>query len=245
MSTSKEKTEDIRNAQAEKERQLIAEIVRNALAQTFEGLDYSVKGAGVTELVNVSTSIVTGTQTSATILPGLALELSLNSNFTDTSSYASAIMGSNSNGFILPGQFGSAGWKCNTPVQPPTQPDALGWFSGSTPTPAQWAMNTTAGFSWSFWINPQDISALSRKRTIIEKREDSNNMYCIQIDSSGILYFFVKKSGTDYKAQVSGFTTGSWQHVGATFNGATNSAIVYRNAVAGVSSSATDRKSVV
>ena len=74
---------------------------------------------------------------------------------------------------------------------------------------------------------------------MVEKSDSLNQKWTLQIDSAGICYFFVKKAGTIYKRQISGFTTGAWQHVVATFNGATNTPQIYRNGVAGVSSTAT------
>src|SRR6185436_5227937 len=161
------------------------------------------------------------TQASATTLAAGAvipsLELHLDSAFTDTSPNAFGTGGSNSNGFILPGIFGTAGWRCNTPTDPAIK-DFLVFQGQGTSKPAALNMDTTTGFSISLWVNPQNISALPRRRAIMENRDDANNSWAIHIDSAGIVYFFVTKGGVDYKAQVSGFTTGSWQHIGATFN---------------------------
>jgi hypothetical protein len=178
-------------------------------------------------------------QASATTLAAGALipslELHLDSSFTDTSPNAFTPAGANHNGFILPGAFGTAGWKCNTPVAPPY--DFLVPFAPA-PAPSPLQMDTSIGFSISLWINPVDLSVLSSRRGIIDSRLDANNVWSITIDA-GIAYFNVQKAGVDYKTQVSGFTTGSWQHLAATFNGATNTPIIYRNAVAGVASVAT------
>ncbi len=166
------------------------------------------------------------------------LELHLDSSFLDTSPNNFAQSGNNGNGFILPGQFGTAGWKCNYPSI--LAPKDIVTFGGSGASkPVALNMDTSVGFSISLWVFPQDISALPRRRVIAVNRDDASNSWIIPIDSAGVAYFFVQKGGVDYKAQVSGFTTGSWQHLAATFNGATNTAIIYRNAVAGISSSAT------
>jgi len=179
------------------------------------------------------------TLTPGSILP--SLELHLNSSFTDTSPNAFLVYIINSNGYILPGQFGTAGWKCNSPSVAVGNKDRL--IPGSTPvpppSPVPLQMDTSIGFSISLWVNPQDISALGMRRLIMSAVDDTNNKWALTLDSSGICYFNVRKAGIDYKAQVSGFTTGAWQHIGATFNGATNSALVYRNAVVGTSSVAT------
>ena len=67
---------------------------------------------------------------------------------------------------------------------------------------------------------PTDLSALSLRRIMIENVDDNGfNMWTINVDSAGVVYFFVKKGGMDYKAQVTGLVTGSWQHMAATFNG--------------------------
>ncbi len=203
---------------------------------------YYYKVSAVDTSANIGALSVEDSAT--TLAPGAiapSLEYHFDSIISDSSGFAHLVSGSNSNGYILPGVFGTAGWRCNFPVQPPVIPDNIkpGGATSAIMNIPTLQMDTSVGFSLAFWLNPQDISALSFRRVIAEKADDINNKWSIQLDSSGILYFFVKKAGTDYKRQVSGFTTGSWQHVGATFNGATNTVALYRNAVAGIASTAT------
>jgi hypothetical protein len=179
-----------------------------------------------------------------TLAPGAIvpqLELHLDSTFAETSGNNHPIFGTSNNGFFTPGKFGTAAWRCNTPTAPTIQPDVL--FPGGATIPQEdvvpLEMDTSIGFSISCWVFPVDLSALSFRRQIAGKAEDIDNKWTIQVDSAGIVYLFVKKAGIDYKRQISGFTTGSWQHIGATFNGATNTVAVYRNAVAGIASTAT------
>jgi hypothetical protein len=195
---------------------------------------YNVSAFNSLGLEGPLSTTVNGTTTGSPPPISPSLELHLDSSFVDTSPNGFAPGGINNNGFILPGAFGTAGWKCNSPSG---QIDFIVPYSPA-PAPAPLQMDTSVGFSISLWLNPQDLSALSFRRGIIDSRLDASNVWSITIDSSGIAYFNVQKAGTDYKAQVSGFTTGSWQHLGATFNGATNTPIIYRNAVAGISSSA-------
>lgn len=178
---------------------------------------------------------VSSQASATTFAPGAItpdLELHLDSTFTDTSPNVFTMSGINGNGFILPGSFGTAGWKCNFPT---AGFDCLIPMESTDPYPTPLIMDTTIGFSTSFWINPQDLSTILFRRVLWEYAFDANNKWSIQIEG-GTAYFFVKKAGTDYKAQVTGFTTGSWQQVAATFNGATNTALIYRNAVVGTSS---------
>jgi hypothetical protein len=136
-------------------------------------------------------------------------------------------------GYVTPGQFGTHAILCNTSGTLPNT------FIRPFDTAHSPQMNTTVGFSVSLWIYPTDISALDERRVIVEQRVDANNQWTLQMRSDGTLMFFVRKAGIDYKRQKGGFVTGSWQHIGATFNAATNAIEVYRDAVAGIASTQT------
>lgn len=188
---------------------------------------------------SVQASGTTTTTASSTVFP--SIELHLNSDFVDSSPNAFPnITGGNRNGFILPGAFGTAGWKCNTPIASTSSAADYLYFQGQgVSKPTALYMDSSVGFSVSLWVYPTDLSALSLRRILIENVDDNGfNMWTINVDSAGTVYFFVKKNGNDYKAQVTGLVTGSWQHIAATFNATTNSPIVYRNTTAGTSSTA-------
>jgi len=79
--SAKENAENIRNALAEKHRLLLQEINRQALAEQSEPDFHRIRGIGVIEFCNVNTSIVAGTQTSATVstqVTGLAVTVAGN-----------------------------------------------------------------------------------------------------------------------------------------------------------------------
>jgi fibronectin type 3 domain-containing protein len=199
---------------------------------------YYYKVAAVDNAGNIGTY---STQASGTTLAPPAVTpsflLHLNGDFTDSSTNAlvpDAVL--NGNGFGAPGKFGSNYWKIDTPTHWPGGNVDHIRFNGPLPAPIQ--MDTTTGFSYSFWINPVDISALLQRRVILEGGIDANNIWTIQIDSAGIVYFFVKKAGTSIRRQVTGATTGSWHHIAAVYDAVANTVKLYRNAVEGASSSA-------
>ena len=75
-------------------------------------------------------------------------------------------------------------------------------------------MNTSVGFSVSFWIYPVDPTAAGpAKRMLIWKQDNGTNRWSITVDTAGVVYFCVQKAGVDYKRQISGFITNAWQHV--------------------------------
>lgn len=199
---------------------------------------YYYKVGAVDNASNIGTYSTQASGTTAAppaITPSLLLHL--NGDFTDSSTNALVpSFTANGNGFGTPGKFGSNYWKLDTPTH---------WPSGNidriefNPIPTPLAMDTTTGFSYSLWINPVDLSALSLRRVIVEGGIDASNVWSIQIDSAGIVYFLVKKAGTDYKRQVTGATTGSWHHIAAVYNASANTVLLYRNAVEGASSAVT------
>jgi hypothetical protein len=171
-----------------------------------------------------------------TFLP--SLQLHFDGDFADTSPNVftvSWLFAPGTNGYTT-GQFGSS-LQMNTPVTPvTTTKDALFIDNAAALT-----MNTEIGFTFSGWVYPTDLTVASGyRRFIIEKRDDLNNTWHLSLDSAGILYFQVTKADITYKRQISGFVLNLWQHIGAVFNGVTNTVEVYRNGVAGVSSTAAD-----
>jgi hypothetical protein len=200
------------------------------------GTTYYYKVAAVNSYGMVGTLSAEDSATTSGTTPPM-LELSFENNYTDTSPNnfpVYGLTGTPVNGFTPSGQFGSA-WQCNTPITPSTRD---GIYLQTTP---ELQMNTSIGFSFSCWVYPVDLTAaVGFRRFIVEHKDDANNNWSISIDSAGILYFFVTKAGTTYKRQISGFTLNSWQHIGAVFNGATNTVELYRNGVAGASSTAAE-----
>jgi hypothetical protein len=199
---------------------------------------YYYKVAAVDNANNIGTYSTQASGTTTATPPVTAsLLFHLNGDFTDSSTNALVpSFTANGNGFGTPGKFGSNYWKVDTPTHFPSGNIDRIEFN---PIPAPLAMDTSTGFSYSLWINPVDISALSLRRVIVEGGIDANNVWSIQIDSAGIVYFFVKKAGTDIKRQVTGATTGSWHHIVAVYDAAANTVKLYRNAVEGASSTAT------
>ena len=198
----------------------------------FGAVDYTTTGISTISLVNVSTSVVMGIQTNAVLIPGLMLQLHLNSSFYDTSSNNHSIFGNNGNGFVSPGAFGTA-WKCNSP----TVSNPIDYFYANDH--ASLRLDPSIGFSVSVWIYPTSLMAGNRK-SFVSKRDDATNEWYLQIEPTTLLVQFgVKKAGVDYKRQTaSGLTLNAWNHVAATFNSSTNAIQVYKNAVAGVASTA-------
>ena len=190
-------------------------------------------GAFGTLSAEVSATVAaTTTVTSSFYLP-------FNGDQSDLGPYQLQTMGYHINGWISPGKFGNGGFKFNYPTVVTTggTVDRIDIEKFAMPVLIQ--MDPVVGFSVSFWINPQINTALPYRRVLAEKADSPTQKWTIQLDSSGIAYFFVMKAGTIYKRQVSGFTTNSWQHVAAVFNGSTNTVAIYRNGTAGVSSTAT------
>ncbi len=95
---------------------------------------------------------------------------------------------------------------------------------------------TNIGFSFSCWIYPTDMTGLDNRRQIAEKRDSANNQWALNVTSGGRMQFQVKKGGTDYRREKTGFVVNQWQHVVVTFNASNNSLEIYRNAVAGQTS---------
>jgi len=179
-------------------------------------------------------SQVSGTTTgTAPIVP--SLELHFDSNFTDTSPNGHVLNSSSNdiNGFLSPGQFGSGAKKFAYPATPP--PGDIIFYSDATTL----RMDPTVGFSISVWVYPVSLFSGSRK-TVVEKRDDANNIWTIQVEPTSLLvHFQVKEAGTDYKrVTATGLTVNAWNHIAATFNSASNTVAVYNAAVAGNSSSA-------
>jgi hypothetical protein len=205
---------------------------------------YYYKVAAVDNASNIGTYSTqasgTTTSTGAGIVPTLLLHL--DNNFTDSSgngltAVLSPATPNNANGFVSPGKFGSHGLRLNYPTDNTTTTGAID-FINITDDPLV-RMNTSVGFSVSFWIYPLDLTAAGpAKRTLVVKNDDTNNKWSLQVDTAGVVYFCVKKAGTDYKREKSGFVESVWQHVCAVFNGATNTVELYKDGVAGVASTA-------
>jgi len=162
------------------------------------------------------------------------LQVHLDSNFNDTSPNAHNTLGNNGNGFLSPGQFGDA-WKCNYPLSPPSIPayDFLYWANHPT-----LQLNLSVGFSFSIWVYPVTFGVA--RKWLMLKADDINNEFVVAIEPTTlIVQFHVKKAASDFKRQTStGLTVNAWNHVAGTFNGSSNVIEVYKNAVAGVASTA-------
>jgi len=183
-------------------------------------------------LEGTPSSQVSGTTTgTAPIPPNLLLHL--DGNFIDSSTNNHTVnINTNTNGFLAPGQFGTNAWKCN-------YPSLSNDFIYCTDT-ATLRLDPTVGFSISVWVYPVTLYTGTTRKTIVEKRDDASNMFTLQVEPSSLtVQFHVKKAGTDYKRQTAtGLTVNAWNHVVGTFNSSTNTIAVYKNAVAGNSSSA-------
>jgi hypothetical protein len=154
------------------------------------------------------------------------LLLHLDGDLTDSAGGAVLNTLHQSNGFMTPGKFGSGGLRINYP----TDPAAKDYFEVDNAVPG---IQIDSYFSLSFWIYPQDLSALSERRFLAGKREDIANKWQIDIDSSGVARFNVRHGGADSVYEVSGFTTGSWQMVTVTQDRVTPTFEIYRNGVIG------------
>ena len=190
---------------------------------------YRVSVTNDAELEGTPSSQVSGTTTGFAPM----LELHLDGNFTDTSPNNHTVLGNNGNGFLTPGQFGTA-WKCNYPLVPPS---ILGYdvlYLNDHPT---LRLNTTVGFSFSIWVYPVTFGVA--RKWLMLKCDDVNNEFVVMIEPSTlVVQFHVKKAGTSYKRQTTGLTVNAWNHIAGTFNGSTNVIEVYKNAVAGAASTA-------
>ena len=204
---------------------------------------YYYKVAAVDNASNIGTysTQVTGTTTAgAGLTPTLLLHL--DNDFTDSSGNGlSAALSpgftNNNNGFVSPGKWGSHGLRLNYPTDN-TATNEIDFINVTDNPLIQ--MNTSVGFSVSFWIYPVDLTAAGpAKRMLIWKQDNGTNRWSITVDTAGVVYFCVQKAGVDYKRQISGFITNAWQHVCAVFNGATNTVALYKDGVAGVSSTTT------
>jgi hypothetical protein len=195
---------------------------------------YYYKVAAVDNASNIGTysTQATGTTQSPTINP--SLELHFDGNLTDTSPNGHVFDASstNNNGYLSPGQFGSSAKKINYPTSSPG--DIL--LYADVPT---LRMDPTVGFSISVWVYPVSGYTGNRK-TIIEKKDDANNMWNLQVEPSSLLvHFQVMEAGTVYKrVTAAGLTINAWNHIVATFNSSSNTIAIYNAAVAGNSSSA-------
>ncbi len=193
---------------------------------------YYYKVAAVDNASNIGTysTQATGTTQAAGINP--SLELHFDSNLTDTSPNGHVVDpgSTNGDGYLTPGQFGSAAKKINYP----SSSDLIYYADTAT-----LRMDPTVGFSISVWVYPVSNFTGSRK-LIAEKRDNSSNMWTLQVEPSTLLvHFHVKEAGTDYKrVTAAGMTVNAWNHIAATFNSASNTIAVYKTAVAGNSSSA-------
>lgn len=204
--------------------------------QYFKGIELTQ--AQITNLFNINAPDLEVVTPPSSIFP--MLEFHFDNIYDDTSpnTFNIGFLRPHDNGFTA-GQFGSA-ILVNTPVTPSSSQKEGFYIVGSETEPLL-NMNTSIGFTFSGWVYPVDLThAAGYRRFIIEKRDDANNTWHLSLDSAGVLYFQVTKAGTTYKRQISGFVLNSWQHIGAVFNGATNTVEVYRNGVAGVSSTAAD-----
>jgi hypothetical protein len=193
---------------------------------------YRVSLTNDAALEGTASSQVSGTTTgTAPVLP--TLDLRLDGNFVDSSTNNFIFtINSSTNGFFSPGQFGSNAWKCNYPT-------LTNEYLSCTDT-ANLRLDTTVGFSISVWIYPVTSYTGTTRKAIVDKRDDANNIFTLQIEPTSLtVQFHVRKGGTDYKRQTAaGLTVNAWNHIVGTFNSATNTIAVYKNAVAGNSSTA-------
>lgn len=195
---------------------------------------YRVSVTNDAELEGTPSSQVSGTTTGTVpILPDLLVHFdndlveSINGlNFINS--------GTTLSGYTTLASFGTHAILINTVGSPPV--DYVSRSSNGNP---HIEIDTTTGFSVSLWVYPTDLSALFERRIIVEQYKDLNNKWTIQVDSTGKVFFFVKKAGTDYKREITGLIINQWQHIGAVFDGSVNTVKLYRNAVEGASSTAT------
>jgi fibronectin type 3 domain-containing protein len=167
------------------------------------------------------------------------LYMPFNGNLSDFGPNSFLITRYHNSGYTQPGKFGSHAIVFNWPTaaQSPFSVDQIHVDKFTNPTLLQ--MDPVVGFSVALWIQPKTLAALPQRRVLAEKPDEPTQKWTLQIDSAGIAYFFVMKAGVVYKRQISGIVTNQWQHLAATFNGATNTLEIYRNGVAGVASTAT------
>lgn len=177
-------------------------------------------------LEGAASSEISGTTTG--IAPTLLLHL--DGSITDSSGNSfTAFGGAQTNGYSSPGKFGTNSLLLNTPSLPTPKDRII-----LDPLSAALQMNTTVGFSVSLWVYPTSMTNPgSGWRVIMEADTNSSNQWTLRFDSSGNLYFFVRKAGSDIKRQVTGLVANSWQHIAAVYDAAANTVKVYRNAVEG------------
>jgi hypothetical protein len=177
-----------------------------------------------------ASSQASGTTTgTAPVTPSLWLKL--NGNVNDSSpngwNYGTSVLQS----YTASGQFGQAA-TFSYPSTPNPFPDYI-----KVEDVSFLQMDTSnVGFSISMWIYQTDMSGLSNRRNLACKNDNISNQWALNITSTGRLQFQVKKGGIDYRREKTGFVANTWQHVVATFNAQTNTLEVYRNAVAGQTS---------
>ena len=191
---------------------------------------YRVSVTNDAELEGTPSSEVNRTTTgTASITP--SLELHFDSSIADSSpnNHVPADITQN-NGYLTPGQFGTAAAKINYP----TTGDRFFYNDVST-----LRMDPTVGFSISVWVYPVSFFSGARK-TIARKIDDANNWWYLSVESTSLLmHFQVREAGTDYKrVTAAGLTVNAWNHIVGTFNSATNTIAIYKDAVAGTSSTA-------
>jgi len=231
----KKRTTDTRVGLVEVKRTQDLDANKLALQPIFN-FGHSPTGVGMIDFVNVTDTIDLA-QTNVPTTPQLLMHL--DGTYYEASNGLSPDFSlgqsQSDNGFAQSSAFGSGSWQCNYPTDgSPGRFDRLIWLNDS-----RIQMNTSVGFSVSFWIYPQDMTAAGpARRTLITKVDDATNKWSITFDSSGIIYFNVQKAGTDYKRQKSGLVAGSWQHIVAVFNGVSNTVELYLNAVAGTTTAA-------
>jgi|GEM_PF-2149979 len=212
---------------------LIASPASNSYNNTglFAGTTYYYRVSGVNATGEGTPSVQKSGLTTGTapIIPSLWLKF--DSNASDSSpngwQYGNAVLRTP----YVTGQFGQA-----AVFSHPSTPNGFPDYVSRENTSFLQMDTSNVGFSISMWIYQTDMSALDNRRILALKVDNSSNQWALNMTSSGRLQFQVKKSGTDYRREKTGFVANTWQHVVATFNAQTNALEVYRNAVAGQSS---------
>ena len=86
----------------------------------------------------------------------------------------------------------------------------------------------TNGAFWDF--DPTYPHTILQNQRYIAKRDDTNNGYTIWVETDGVLYFQIKKGGSDFQVKTSSaMSLNTWYWIVITWTAGTNTAKIYRN----------------
>lgn len=180
---------------------------------------YRVSVTNDAELEGATSSEVSATTTSPPTTANLWLKF--DGNYTDSSTFGNTVTSFNSSGFVGSGQFGTNSVKLNTPT--------AGTDHVEVTNNTNIAIDMAGKWSFSCWIYSTTTNG-----DFFAKFQSTNNFTNASV-YFGDLHFGLTKAGTSFGKQSgatgSSLSLNTWHHIVGTWDGTTNTIMLYLDKV--------------